>query len=155
MRRPPLTASPPHLRSPKRDVRSWIVDPPGMLNETLPGTFVGAEIAHYITGAVEAEMKRRFPTAGKYIYVHDFSQAAGYTTQARRILTDWGMSRRHEADRVIIVTSLSNTMVRMGVSTATAVLRTAGMNIEVVDSLGAVIERHGLKPAGEPPAGVG
>lgn len=115
-----------------------------MLNEVLAGACVLADVAQYITTAVEAEMKRRFPDAKRYYYVHDFSKISGYETSARRIMTDWGMSRRHEVQKVIVITSPMNPLVRMGVSSAVAILRVAGMNIEISESLADTIARYGL-----------
>jgi len=116
-----------------------------MLNHVLAGTYVLADAAQYITTAVEAEMKQRFPDAKRYYYVHDFSGISGYETSARRIMTDWGMSRRHEVQKVIVVTSPMNPLVRMGVGTAVAILRVAGMNIEISESLADTIARYGLR----------
>ncbi len=141
-----LGACAPHLRSPGGEVSSWIVEPAGMLNEASRGCFVTAALARFITAQVEALMKRVFPD-GKYIYVHDFSRISGYEPRARRILTDWGISRRREVETIVVVTSPSNAIVRMGVSTAAAVLRARGVDIHVADSLAEVVRAHGIRPA--------
>ncbi len=144
----PFDGSPPDRCSRLAEARSWITDPPGMVNEFAPGVFVTAELARYVIDEVEAEMKRRWPSARRFVYVHDLSRISGYAPEARRLLTDWGLARREEAERVVIVTSPTNALVRMGISTATAVLRAAGMNIEVADALAPVLLRERLRPAG-------
>jgi hypothetical protein len=137
--------SAPHVASPGGEVRSWIVTPPGMLNVVQQGVLFTAAMARFISVDVEAEMKRRHPQATKFIYVHDFSGAVGYEPEARRILTSWGLSRVSEAERVVIVTSPSTSLIRMAVSTAAVVLRVAGMDVEVADDLRRVMERYGVK----------
>ncbi len=137
-------SSPPDVISPDRGVRSWVIAPPGMLNIAAEGTFFTAELARYISVDVEREMKRRHPSRHKFIYVHDFSGVVGYAPEARRILTDWGLARIREAERVVVVTPASRPLIRMAISTAEAVLRVAGMKIEVAEDLRAVIERYGL-----------
>lgn len=138
-------SSPPDVLSPQGEIRSWVIEPPGMLNIAAEGTFVTAELARYISIDVEREMKRRHPGPRKFIYVHDFSGVVGYVPEARRILTDWGLARMDEIERVVVVTPTSRPLTRMAISTAEAVLRVAGIKIEVVEDLLAVIERYGLE----------
>jgi hypothetical protein len=138
-------SSPPDVLSPHREIRSWVIAPPGMLNIAAEGTFFTVELARYISVDVEREMKRRHPSCHKFIYVHDFSGVVGYTPEARRILTEWGLARMNEIERVVVVTPASRPLIRMAISTAQVVLRVAGMKIEVVTDLLAVIERYGLQ----------
>lgn len=137
-------SSPPDVHSPRREIRSWVIAPPGMLNIAAEGTFVTAELARHISVDVEREMKRRHPGQHRFIYVHDFSGVVGYAPEARRILTAWGLKRIDEVERVIVVTPASRPLIRMAISTAEVVLRVAGMRIEVVEDLRAVIERYAL-----------
>ncbi len=138
-------SSPPDLFSAHHEIRSWIVAPPGMLNIAAEGTFVTAELARYISVDVEREMKRRHPGHRGFLYVHDFSGVVGYAPEARRILTDWGLARIPEVQHVVVVTPASRPLIRMAISTAEAVLRVAGMKIEVVEDLRAVIHQYGLE----------
>lgn len=138
-------SSPPDLSSPCGEIRSWFIAPPGMLNIATEGTFMTAELARYMSVEVERELKRRHPACSKYIYVHDFSRVVGYAPEARRILTDWGLGRISEAERVVVVTSAARPFIRMAISTAEAVLRVAGMNIEVSEDLRTVVERYGIE----------
>ncbi len=116
-----------------------------MLNIAAKGTFVTAELARYISVDVERAMKRRHPSQPKFIYVHDFSGVVGYAPEARRILTAWGLARMNEVECVVVVTPASRPLIRMAISTAELVLRVAGMKIEVVEDLLAVIQRYGLQ----------
>lgn len=152
MRRPggvasgPLGDRPPDLCSPGGELRSWILEPPGAVVEAVEGTYLTVPLVRYIMQDVEPELRRRRPRAGKYLYILDASHVVRYEPAARRLLTDWVISRRHEVARAVVVTSGSHPLVRMGVSIGAALLRTAGVDVEVADSIADVVRAYGLRP---------
>ncbi len=142
----PFGAIPPTLSS--ATVSSWICEPGAMVNVLAAGATLGEEEALFISRRVDTHMRAHFARVRKFIYVHDFSASSGYTSQARSILTNWGIERQREdcVDRVVVIPPRMNRLFMMGVSAAMLVLRTVGQHIELADDLATVVRGLRLRP---------
>jgi hypothetical protein len=131
----------PHFSSPW--LASWVIDPPGMLNQMLV-SHVTEEHVLSITQDVDALMRKRWPHAGKYLYIHDFSRVQGYDTAARKILQDWGIASRSEISMVLVVVPQANKILRMGAQAGTTFLRALGVPIEVSSTVKEAVEKYSV-----------
>src|SRR5688572_17966360 len=93
----------PHLTDASGNIKTWITDPPGMLNRVAAGTFIDVDIAVHISTTVNAAMRVRLPKAARFLYVHDFPGATGYSTHARQILTNWGIEVASSIEHIVCV----------------------------------------------------
>jgi len=141
--RPGVPRSPADLVLDGR-VSSWLLPSGGMLNIFHDDTMVEATAARFITTEVDAAMKRAAPTAPKYVYIHDFSRTRGYTTDGRRVLTDWGIQSRSIVRQVMVLYPRGNKLFQMGVEVAVALLRVGGVNMHSAQTLTEAFARVGL-----------
>jgi hypothetical protein len=130
-------------------VYSWLCQPAGMINRFSAGMCLTAEAARFVTEDVDGLMQATFGVPRRFVYIHDFSLASSYDTAARKILTDWGIARQRAGlvASVHIVPPALNPLFKMGIHTATAVLRVVGMQVEVERDLDGIVERLHLGPA--------
>ncbi len=143
----PFAAAPPHLKYPGKGQVAWITDPPGMLNVLDAGVVLDFDRARFIFEQVEAAMKKRWPHARRFHYIHDFSRIANYDAKARSAMMEWAGQRKQEVEHVILIAPPMNAVVRMGVRTAIALLHFGGMKIELADSLADALAKLPLRPA--------
>ena len=133
---------PPAVISSCGRVRGWLIEPCGMLDIVTPGSVVDADVIAFITGELDLLMKHRFPGA-QYTFIHDLSGASGYTTQARRRITSYGLRSIGHTARVVTCIPANSDLFRMGASAAIAMLRAAGMRIELAADLQAAMREVG------------
>jgi len=145
----PFPGITPHLNPPRARVRTWFIEPAGMYNKIDPGAQVTAAVATYISEHVYNLMRSRFPLARRFLYIHDFSEAASYDTQGRHILTQWAMRVRAQIDSVIVVTPPLNSVFHMGINTVAMMLRLSGIPFEIVRSVDEVRARYPIKPCSD------
>jgi hypothetical protein len=117
-----------------------------MYNKVDAGAPVTAAVATYISEHVYNLMRARFPLAGRFLFIHDFSEATSYETQGRQILTQWAMRVRSQIENVYVVTPPGNSIFQMGVNTVAMMLRLGGIPFEIVQSLDEVRARYPVKP---------
>ncbi len=134
-----------HLHPPRSRVSTWFIEPAGMYNKLDAGAAVTAAVATYISEHVYNLMRARFPLATRFLFIHDFSEASGYDTQGRQILTQWAMRVRSQIDNVLVITPPSNSVFHMGVNTVAMMLRLGGIPFEVLQSLDEVHARYTIK----------
>lgn len=140
---PGITA---HLHPPRARVRTWFIEPAGMCNKIDPGASVTAEVATYISEHVYNLMRARFPLARRFLFIHDFSEAAGYDTQGRQILTQWAMRVRSQIENVFVITPPLNSVFHMGINTVAMTLRLGGIPFETIQHVDEVRARYPIKP---------
>src|SRR5690349_9342099 len=131
----PFPGITPHLQPPRTRVRTWFIEPAGMCNKIEPGAQVTAPVATYISEHIYNLMRARFPLARRFLYIHDFSEAASYDTQGRQILTQWAMRVRDQIECVFVITPPLNSVFHMGISTVAMMLRLSGIPFEVVETM--------------------
>jgi hypothetical protein len=149
VQRSPFPGITPHLHPPRARVRTWFIEPAGMLNKVDPGAVINAAVATHISEHVYNLMRARFPLASRYLYIHDFSESASYDTQGRQILTQWAMRVRNQIENVVVIAPPMNTLFIMGLDTVAMMLRMSGIPFEVVHSLDAVRSRYPIRPTSE------
>ncbi len=144
----PFGDRPADLIDEELGVASWLVRQGGMINRFRHGNTVTGETARFITTVVDAKMKLSCATAKRFYYIHDFSTSDGYTSEARRIFTSWGIesTRAGIVEEVVIIHALTNRLYAMGIYTAITVLRTAGMRVDTAPDIATVVQRFGLAP---------
>src|SRR6187402_2922102 len=113
----PFPGIPAHLHPPRARVSTWFIEPAGMYNKLDAGAPVTGAVATYISEHVYNLMRAHFPLASRFLFIHDFSEAAGYDTQARQILTQWALRVRGQIDNVLVITPPANSVFHMGVNT--------------------------------------
>ena len=129
------------------DLRSWITEPPGMINEVAAGCMVTAQIATDMTTKVDAAMRARWP-GQKYIYIHDFSRAWGYEVETVKILVKWGRaSMRDVAAIVVVVSPRTREIDKASVQFGQMALDLFGVPMEISEDLDEIVKRFGLRPA--------
>ncbi|HRI50801.1 MAG TPA: hypothetical protein PLW65_11520 [Pseudomonadota bacterium] len=147
--RSPFPGITPHLHPPRARVRTWFIEPAGMLNKVDRGAVINAAVATHISEHVYNLMRARFPLASRYLYIHDFSESASYDTQGRQILTQWAMRVRNQIENVVVIAPPMNTLFSMGIDTVAMMLRMSGIPFEVVYNLEAVRSRYQIRPTSE------
>lgn len=147
--RSPFPGITPHLHPPRARVRTWFIEPAGMLNKVDRGAVINAAVATHISEHVYNLMRARFPLASRYLYIHDFSDSASYDTQGRQILTQWAMRVRNQIENVVVIAPPMNTLFSMGIDTVAMMLRMSGIPFEVVYNLEAVRSRYQIRPTSE------
>lgn len=145
----PFPGISPHLYSPRARVRTWFIEPAGMFNKTDAGTQINATVATYISEQVYNLMRARFPLASRYLYIHDFSESAGYDTQGRQILSQWALRVRSQIENVIVITPPTNSIFHMGLDTVALLLRMSGIPFEIAANMEEVRARHPIKPSND------
>ncbi len=136
----------PHLADTGKGVRAWLIEPGGLLTQLSAGTFFDVDVAMFISTTVDAAMRARFASVARFIYVHDFSAATGYSTHARQIFTSWAQSSAAFTDKVVVIPP-DNAVFRMGMTTMQMALRVAGIEMITPDSLQDAIAQFNLRPA--------
>ncbi len=147
MVRAPFDGVVPTLVERDLGVYIWFVaDPDGWIVRYTPGATLTPAMATWVSTDAEAVLRERFPK-GRYTFVQDFSDLAGYEGGARKIYVDWGTRIRSRIERTILVPPPMNPMMRMGVSAGMLALRVVGVTIETQPSVEQAIARYGLRPA--------
>jgi hypothetical protein len=141
----------PHLGPGRVRVRTWFIEPAGMCNQIEAGTHITGAVATYISEHVYNLMRSRFPLVNRYLYIHDFSGAAGYDTQGRQILTQWAQRVRNQIEGVFVIVPPSNSVFQMGINTVAMMLRLSGIPFEVITSVEDIQDRYGIKPCSDAP----
>ena len=147
----PFPGITPHLHPPRVRIKTWFIEPAGMFNKADPGTQINAAVATHISEHVYNLMRARFPLASRYLFIHDFSESAGYDTQGRQILTQWALRVRSQIANVIVITPPTNSLFSMGLDTVSMMLRMSGIPFEIATSLEQVRARYPMKPCSDAP----
>lgn len=144
-----FSAVAPNVQSARLHVRSWFLDPAGVLIKVDAGAPVTAAVAKYVSEHIYTVMRAHFPLTSRFLYVHDFSEASSYEPRAREILTEWALRIPDQITRAFLIMPTSNNLFRMGISTAAMALRDDGIPIEVVRNLDEARSRCAFKLCGE------
>jgi hypothetical protein len=88
----------------------------GLLHTRMIG-HASPEMARFIVAGGERIMEG----GGLMTAFHDWADATGYDTESRQLLTDWGVRRRAQIERVHLL--VRSRFLQMGVAVASLVLR--------------------------------
>jgi hypothetical protein len=132
----PLFPTPPTMTDPATGTAVWLIDAVATMVDQTTGPMSTA-VAKFLTGAVEAELQRRYISQGKkVVYVHDWRSCDSYENEARDLLLKWGRaSLAHTRQVAIQIPPSASTFVRIAVSTGVSALRLARMPIALVDDV--------------------
>lgn len=109
---------------------------------------VGVDVARFIAEEAGGELLRRRGLRGdKLLFLHDWVELEGYTPDARRTMTKWGLEMSSSAERIVLALNPRARFVRMGVSVAAVALQLAGFSIEIAATLQPTLDRLGVRPA--------
>jgi hypothetical protein len=138
----PLFKTPPTLVDPTSGTRAWFFDDARTVVDQTTGAMTLA-VAQFFTGAMEAELQRRWVSAGKKVrYVHDWRSCQSYDAAARQLIIDWGRASRPHSEHVAVHLSPdASPFIRIAAATGISVLRMAKMPIELVTDLDSIIAK--------------
>jgi hypothetical protein len=139
----PFLALAPSVQDAVTGVRIWYTSPPGALVRLAPGTFLDVDVATRLTSTTD--LRGRFPDQ-RLRYVLDFRDATGYSTAARQLINGWGAAERELIARLTFV-SPTSPVFRMGIATLMLGLQQSGLQVELIESLDALLARRELQPA--------
>jgi hypothetical protein len=142
----PFTVAAPSLADKTTGAISFFTKPAGALYRLKEGTFIDGDVALFITATVANALKRQFAPPRKLHHVLDFSQAIGYNTHARVLLTNWALGEKDEIQGITCVLPTGNAVFKMGMSTVLLSLRTGGVSMATVDSFDELLGQKPLKP---------
>lgn len=143
--RRPAFSGPPHAVFPGGGAAIWFTRPTGFIVQLLQPTHGTADLARFITDEGTDRLLTLARPGEKLIFVHDLSPLTGYDSEARRILTEKGMSIRDRVDRLIVVPPPeTRKIVQMGLAAASASLSLLGIRMSMEPSLMTVIAKLGL-----------
>lgn len=137
----------PHFADESLGVSVYFTNPPGMVVRYRQGTAFEGPVATFVSEQADAALRQRFPGVAKFYFVEDFSGCVSYSTEARQIMTAWGKRIKDSTITTVVVPPPMNPVLLMGINTAIAVLKVAGVGIELAKSLDEAVSRHGLKIA--------
>lgn len=135
----------PHRVHPASGFRLWFTEPLGLLTQVGQRTDADEAVARFI---IEAQDELDQRGAGKrFVYVHDWRRLTAYTPGARKLMTEWGLSVRARAERIVVALAPQAMVLRMGVGVATMALQMAGFAVQVVDDVEPTLISLALRPA--------
>jgi len=122
-------------------VRAWFLEPATVLEQVYGVDGMTLAVARFIVTELEAEVQRRFVSRGdKVRFVHDWRACANYEPAARSALLEWGRaSRKHVARVTMALSPDAGPFMRIAATSAMAVLRVAGMKIDLADDFEPVL----------------
>lgn len=132
----PFFSAPPTLVDPVSGTRVWLFEEVTTMFDQTTGNMT-VDVARFLAGPVEAEVQRRWVSAGKTArYVHDWRSCVTYEADARHALIEWGRAaRKHTRGASLELSKDASPFIRIAASTGVAVLRTLGIPIEILESL--------------------
>jgi hypothetical protein len=134
----------PQTRLTYPGLHSWLIEPAGVLNQVL-AVKLTTDVTRAITMDVDGKMKAKWPGYQHYLYVHDFTHAVGYETDARKMLIEWGKRSMAIIDQIVVVLAPdSNPIFKMGAAAGVATLRVLGVHIDLSESLADVIHKFDI-----------
>jgi hypothetical protein len=145
----PAFDAPPHLTSGHGALAIWLVEPMGMLTQLRRPTHMTPELAEFISElAYSALLEICDDNRQPLTFVHDFSLLTGYDSEARRILTMWGLRITKRIERVVVIQPpIHSELARLGIHAAASALSLVGVRFEIVDSIVEPLEKYALRPA--------
>lgn len=137
---PTFEGLPPSAAFSVGPLRLWLTLPLGMVTQFEPNAHLSVSLSRLIAGpATDALLGLYQQSPRPMRFLHDWRNLMTYDSEARLILTDWGL--RLGAERVLRVDMLlgarTPSFVRMGAAVGQAALAVAGMTLRVHYEAGA------------------
>lgn len=129
-------------------LRVWFVEPVGVITQIARPLRADMDAARFLTDEMDPALRalREDPTH-RMIFVHDWRLLEGYSTDARKHLTNWGLGLRRDIEALVVVLGDGTSpMARMGINVAASALRLAGIDMSIEEGVGPVVKRLGLRP---------
>jgi hypothetical protein len=144
----------PHVIDPTGVIAIWWTEPKGALLQLGQPTRGTAAMAEWLVGPCLELLMQRYPGRADLRLILDMREMTGRSAMARSLLIQYGKLLHERLAHVVIVPSvhLGAAYVTMVEATA-AMLRLAGLNVDVERSLERVLYTHGVRAAIDPPGG--
>lgn len=145
---PPAFAEPPHLLHPSGALGVWFTDPAGMVTQFRLPVAGTVELASFIARlgyAALLELRGRRPT--RLSFVHDLTLMTGYDTEARHVMTLWGLEIREQIERVVVVRSReADQWLKFAIDGSGSALVGRGVRFDAVETLEEALALTKLTP---------
>jgi len=128
--------------------RVWFVEPLGVITQLGRPLRADMDAARFLTDEMDPALRAlRDDPSQRMIFVHDWRLLEGYSTDARKHLTNWGLGLRREIEALIVVLGEGTSpMARMGINVAASALRLAGIDMRIEDGVEEVVASLNLRP---------
>jgi hypothetical protein len=136
---------PPHARSPAGEAALWYTDPPGVVVQFVAPVRGTEEFVRWLVGPAAHGLFRRFAERD-LVFVLDLARMRGRDLAARALLIQQAPTFRHRFSQIAVVPpDTSGAIVTNTLYAAAALLRTAGIPVDVAPTLQAVLRRWPLR----------
>ncbi len=143
----PAFRRPPHLLDESGTVGVWITRPAGMLVQLLRETAATGDMARFISQDAYNKLVSTMRPDERAFFIYDMALMLRYETEARVILTQWGLSVRDRIEHIVVRPPPEmNKLGRMGIQTIAAAMSLAGVQLDVVDDIEPFLRERNLRP---------
>ncbi|AUX24959.1 hypothetical protein SOCEGT47_055000 [Sorangium cellulosum] len=137
----------PHLVDGSGSVGVWLTQPAGMLVQLLRETVTTGDIARFISHDAYQRLVGVMRPDERAFFLYDMALMVRYETEARVILTQWGLNVRDRIEHIVIRPPPEmNKLGRMGIQTIAAAMSLARVPIDIVDDLEPFLRARNLRP---------
>ncbi|XYH94571.1 hypothetical protein ACMHYB_43080 [Sorangium sp. So ce1128] len=137
----------PHLLDDSGSVGVWITQPAGMLVQLVRETVATGEIARFISVDAYQKLVSVMRPGERAFFIYDMALMVRYETEARVILTQWGLSVRDRIEHIVVRPPPEmNKLGRMGIQTIAAAMSLAGVQLDIVDDIEPFLRERNLRP---------
>lgn len=136
----PLLEAAPQLVDSETGARAWLFDEVATVLSQAAGPMTAA-YARFLAGPVDAEVRRRWVSAGRKVrFIHDWRACVSYEPESRDIILAWAKACLPFAGSVTVQLSPeASVFVRIAFNTGVGALRLLRMPVESVDDLGPIL----------------
>ena len=104
-------------------------------------------MARLVSQEAYGQLLRLLGSGERAFFLYDLAQMIHYETEARTILTQWGVDIRGRVARIVVrPPSQVQRLARMGVQTVVTALGVIGVRIDLVSSLEPFMRENNLRP---------
>jgi hypothetical protein len=141
-------AEAPHATDPSGSVALRFTDPPGVLLQLVRPARGTTEMAEWLAGPGLSLLFDRFPQVGNLRVIMDMRLMTGRSASARSLIIQAGVRCVGRVGHAIVIPSQQLGETYLGVVEAGAALvRLAGLRVDIEHDLSAVLARHGVRTA--------
>ncbi|AUX45839.1 hypothetical protein SOCE26_073350 [Sorangium cellulosum] len=137
----------PHLLDDSGCVGVWITQPAGMMVQLLQETVATAEVARFISVTAYQKLVNVMRPRERAFFIYDMALMVRYETEARVILTQWGLKVRERIEHIVVRPPPEmNKLGRMGIQTIAAAMSLAGVPFDIVEDVEPFLLERNLRP---------
>jgi hypothetical protein len=141
-------AEAPHATDPSGSVALRFTDPPGVLLQLVRPARGTTEMAEWLAGPGLSLLFDRFPQVGNLRVIMDMRLMTGRSASARSLIIQAGVRCVGRVGHAIVIPSQQLGETYLGVVEAGAALvRLAGLRVDIEHDLSAVLARHDVRTA--------